>query len=128
MKKASIKNMKEVIGMKKKILIIFIILLSYLLVYFVGYKKSELDTNNRAKKLKNSVIYEVEVQVAKINLRKSVDLNSDIVKEVYKGEKLQVVEYYEGNRYNWYKVIYDENKAGWIASGKENSWVIIKGE
>ena len=128
MKKASIKNMKEVISMKKKILIIFIILLSYLLVYFIGYKKSELDANNRAKKLKNSVIYEVEVQVAKINLRKEINLNSDIIKEVYKGEKLQVVEYYEGNRYNWYKVIYDENKTGWIASGKENSWVIIKGE
>lgn len=128
MKKASIKNMKEVISMKKKILIIFIILLSYLLVYFIGYKKSEFDANNRAKKLKNSVIYEVEVQVAKINLRKEINLNSDIIKEVYKGEKLQVVEYYEGNRYNWYKVIYDENKTGWIASGKENSWVIIKGE
>lgn len=111
--------------MKKKVLIILIIIASYLLVYFIGYKKSEIDINNRAKKLKNSVIYEVEVQVAKINLRKSVDLNSDILREVYKGEKLQVVEYYEGNKYNWYKVIYDENKAGWIASGKETSWVSI---
>ena len=111
--------------MKKILTKIVITLVIILVSYTVGYKASEIKMNKKAKQLKNSIIYEVEVQVAKINLRKEINLNSDIIKEVYKGEKLQVVEYYEGNKYNWYKVIYNENKTGWIASGKEISWVSI---
>ena len=107
--------------MKKKLLKV----LSYIAVLFLGYILNIVITNVRSENLKNSVIYEVVVEVEKINLRKSVDLDNVPIKEVYKGEKLQVVEYYEGNKYNWYKVIYDENKTGWIASGKEINWVSI---
>ena len=63
-----------------------------------------------------------------INLREDIDLTKDPIRKVYKGEKYQVVEYYEGNSYNWYRVIYDENKTGWLASGKSKSWVIVENQ
>ena len=51
---------------------------------------------------------------------------SSIIKEVYKDEVFDVVKYFEGNSYNWYNIIYEEGKTGWIASGKENSWVKVE--
>ena len=111
--------------MKKKISTIIILFLTYTLVYFGGYKTNEIVSRQNAQKLQNSVIYEIEVNVEKINLRKDIDLSGTPIKQVYKGETLKVVEYREGNNYNWYRVIYDESQTGWIASGKEISWVKI---
>lgn len=111
--------------MKKIIILVLSIILAMIITYNVGYKKCESDINKKNKELQNSIIYQVEVKVAKINLRKSIDLNSEIIKEVYKGQKLEAVEYFEGNKYNWYKVIYAKGKAGWIASGKTESWVEV---
>ena len=98
------------------------------IMFILGFQTSSMITKYENKKLKNSVIYDVIVDVEFINLRKEIDLTNKPIKKVYKGEKLQVVEYYEGNAYNWYKVIYDENKTGWIASGKDTSWVKIERE
>lgn len=124
MKKASIKNIKEVINMKKIIKIALIVLV----IYFSGFYTHKILEQKRIAKLRSNVIYEITVNVEKINLRKNINLNEEPIKEVYKGETFKVVEYHEGNKYNWYKVLYNEVETGWLASGKENSWVIIKGE
>ena len=124
MKKVSLKNIKEVINMKKIIKITLIVLV----IYFSGFYTHKILEQKRIAKLRSNVIYEITVNVEKINLRKSINLNEEPIKEVYKGETFKVVEYHEGNKYNWYKVLYNEVETGWLASGKENSWVIIKGE
>ena len=124
MKKVSLKNIKEVINMKKIIKIALIVLV----IYFSGFYTHKILEQKRIAKLRSNVIYEITVNVEKINLRKSINLNEEPIKEVYKGETFKVVEYHEGNKYNWYKVLYNEVETGWLASGKENSWVIIKGE
>lgn len=124
MKKASIKNIKEVINMKKIIKIALIVLV----IYFSGFYTHKILEQKRIAKLRSNVIYEITVNVEKINLRKNINLNEKPIKEVYKGETFKVVEYHEGNKYNWYRVLYNEVETGWLASGKENSWVIIKGE
>lgn len=112
--------------MKKIIRTIILVLI----IYFAGFYTEKILEHNRVKKLKNSVIYEITVNVEKINLRKNVNLYDEPIKQVYKGERFKVVEYHEGNKYNWYRVIYNDTETGWLASGKENSWVIInnKGE
>jgi len=87
---------------------------------------------NKAHKtiLEHKVIYKIRINREFINLREEIDLKSEVIRQVYKDEEFEVIKYYEGNSYNWYNVIYDDNKTGWIASGKENSWVIVenKGE
>ena len=72
------------------------------------------------------VLYTIRVDNEFINLREDIDLTREPIRKVYKDEKYQVVEYYEGNAYNWYRVIYDEDKTGWLASGKTKSWVIVE--
>lgn len=105
--------------MKKKIIIIIII---YLLGFFTPIIYTKIRNNN----LENKVIYTIIVDTEVINLRPEIDLGSDIIREVYKGEEFKVVSYYEGTNYNWYEVIYEEGKTGWLASGKVQSWVSIK--
>ena len=107
--------------MKKTIKIIFLILI----IYFAGFYTEKILEKQRVKNLKNNVIYEIVVNVEKINLRKNISLNNEPIRQAYKGERFKVVEYYEGNKYNWYKVIYNNSETAWLASGKENSWVII---
>jgi len=84
------------------------------------------DLKRKAKKLENQVIYTITIDNEFINLRPEIDLDSDVIKKVYKGEQYKAVEYHEGNSYNWYKVIYDEGQTGWLASGKKEPWVIIE--
>lgn len=98
-----------------------------ILFYTLGFISSNIYIEKRNEKIKNSVLYQVKIDVEKINLRKEVDLNkSSIIKEVYKDEVFDVVKYFEGNSYNWYNIIYEEGKTGWIASGKQNSWVKVE--
>lgn len=110
--------------MKKRVIVTMILCL---VAFITGFITNDIIINQKNKALKNSILYDVVVDVEYINLRSEIDLTNKPIKKVYKGEKLQVVEYYEGNAYNWYKVIYDENKTGWIASGKDTSWVVIEG-
>lgn len=76
--------------------------------------------------LENQVIYTIRIEREFINLRPEVDLNTDVIRQVYKGEKFKVVKYYEGNTYNWYNVIYENGKSGWIADTKDNEWITIE--
>ena len=105
---------------KKFIIIIFIYVIGVLTPIAINNAKKEI--------LKTKVIYKVRVDVEKINLRPEIDLSSDIIREVYKDEEFEVIKYYEGNAYNWYQVLYEEGKTGWLASGKENAWVVIVNE
>lgn len=107
----------------KKILINILICI---LVYILGFVTSNIYINKKNEKYKSEVIYQVRINVEKINLRKDVDLKSSIIKEVYKDEVFDVIKYFEGNSYNWYNIIYEEGKTGWIASGKENSWIKVE--
>lgn len=104
--------------MKKKIIIALVIYLLGVLTPIVINKLSIATIENRT-------IYEIKVLKEKINLRPEIDLKSEIIREVYKDETFKVVKYYEGSTYNWYNVIYEEGKTGWLASGKENAWVEI---
>ena len=111
--------------MKKKIVLIIV---SYLIVYLLGVITIPVLRDKREKTLQDSVIYTITVDVEYINLREEIDLYKDPIRKVYKGERFQVIEYYEGNSYNWYRVIYDDYKTGWLASGKVENWVIIESE
>lgn len=105
--------------MKKKVIILVI-------VYILGIITPIIYNNTKRNILDSKVIYNIIIDREFINLREEVNLNSDIIRRVYKGEKFRVIKYYEGNIYNWYNVIYDDNKLGWIASDKEESWVIVE--
>ncbi len=104
--------------MKKKIVLgIILYLLGFATPYVTGLiKKASLE---------NRVLYEITIEAPYINLRPDISLSSDIIMEVYKGEKFKVVEFYSGSAYDWYKIIYDGENTGWIASGKSTSWVSI---
>ncbi len=107
--------------MKKKIIICIVI-------YILGIFTPILWKTITKKSIESRVIYDIVIDREFINLRNEVDLSKKPVRKVFKGERYQVIDYYEGNVYNWYKVIYDENKIGFIASSKETSWVIIENE
>lgn len=107
--------------MKKKIIIAL-----YIVVYILGVITTPIIKNITKDVLQDKVIYNIVIDREYINLRSEVDLSTKPVKKVYKGEKFQVIDYYEGNVYNWYKVIYDENKIGFIASAKDVNWVIVE--
>lgn len=104
--------------MKKKIIIL-------LIIYMLGVLTPITLKKMHKKVLEDSVIYEVRIVAEKINLRPEVSLNTEVIKQVYKDETFKVIKYYEGNSYNWYNVIYEDGKTGWIASGKNNSWVEV---
>lgn len=107
--------------MKKKIIVL-------LIVYIAGFITPIVYTKIQNSKLENQVIYTITIDTEAINLRPEIDLKSDVIRQVYKGEQFKVVKYQEGTNYNWYQVIYDEGKTGWLASGKVKSWVIIDKE
>lgn len=108
--------------MKDKIIVTIIVLA----IYICGVITIPVLKNIRTFTLKTRVIYSIKVDVEKINLRSEINLSKDtIVREVYKDEVFEVIKYYEGNSYNWYNVIYDNNKVGWLASGKEEAWVEV---
>lgn len=107
--------------MKKKIIVL-------LIVYMIGFFTPIVYTKIQNNKLENQVIYTITVDAEAINLRPEIDLKSDIIRQIFKGEQFRVVKYQEGNNYNWYQVIYEEGKTGWLASGKSQSWVTINKE
>lgn len=104
--------------MKKKIIIL-------LIIYMLGVLTPVTLKKMHKKVLEDSVIYEVRIVAEKINVRPEVSLNTEVIKQVYKDETFKVIKYYEGNSYNWYNVIYEDGKIGWIASGKTNAWVEV---
>lgn len=102
------------------------IIIGLIIGYILGIITMPIYNTFHKKVLSERVIYTITIDNEFINLREDIDLTRDPIRKVYKGEKYQVVEYYEGNSYNWYRVIYDENKTGWLASGKSKSWVIVE--
>jgi len=105
---------------------ISILIVTYIIVFFIGVIYTNVSHDKEQEKLENKVIYTVTIDAEYINLREEIDLNNKPIKKVYKGEKYQVVEFHEGNTYDWYKVIYEDYKTGWIASGKTTPWVIVE--
>ena len=94
-------------------------------IYILGILTPIMFNVIHKKNLENRVIYKVRITAPVINLRKEIDLKGEIIMEVYKDEEFEVVKYHEGNAYNWYQIIYEEGKTGWVASGKTNSWVEV---
>ena len=107
--------------MKKKILIIIII-------YVLGVLTPIIWGNVIKDVLESKVIYTIKIKRAFINLRPEVNLSSDIIRQVYKDEEFKVIKYFEGNTYNWYQVIYEEGKTGWVADTKDNEWIIVEND
>ena len=105
--------------MNKKIIILIITF------YILGIITTPIFKLIVKKNEENRIIYSIIIDTEYINLRDEIDLSKEPIRKVYKGERYQVIDYYEGNVYNWYKVIYDEDKIGFIASDKEDSWVVI---
>lgn len=105
--------------MKKKIIIL-------LIVYILGIITPIIYKNAKKNILESQIKYTITINREFINLRPEVDLSSDIIRQVYKGEQFKVIKYYEGNSYNWYNVIYEDGKTGWIADTKENDWIIVE--
>lgn len=103
-------------------------LIIIVVAYILGLITMPILNAMKKEKLENNIIYTITIDTEFINLRPEIDLGSDIIKKVYKGEQYKVVEYREGNVYNWYKVIYEDNKTGWVASGKEEPWIIVENE
>lgn len=110
---------------KKNMIKVIVIVL---IIYLCGVFTIPVINNTRNVILKNKVIYKVRVITEKINLRPEINLSSEIIREVYKDEEFEVVKYYEGNAYNWYQVLYEDGQLGWLASGKENAWVVVVNE
>lgn len=104
------------------------IIIGLIIGYILGIITMPIYNVFHKKVLSERVIYTITIDNEFINLREDIDLTRDPIRKVYKGEKYQVVEYYEGNAYNWYRVIYDEDKTGWLASGKSKSWVIVENQ
>ena len=105
--------------MKKKIIILVA------LAYVLGVITTPLASLIHKHNLQERVIYTITIDEEYINLRKNIDLNSEPIRQVYKGEQYKVVEYREGNLFDWYRVIYDDTNTGWVASDKDDPWVII---
>ena len=104
------------------------IIIGLIIGYILGIITMPIYNAFHKKVLSERVIYTITIDNEFINLREDIDLTREPIRKVYKGEKYQVVEYYEGNAYNWYRVIYDEDKTGWLASGKKKSWVIVENQ
>ena len=101
---------------------------TYILVFVIGLLFMPILHLIQEKNLEERVIYRITIDTEYINLRNDISLDNEPIMKVYKGEQYDVVEYYEGNSYNWYRIVYDDYKTGWIASGKKQSWVIIERE
>ena len=107
---------------------ILIIIICSILAYVSGILTVVIRQNQKKQELQDSIIYSITIDVETINLRPEIDLDSEIIRKVYKGEVFSVVEYHEGGLYNWYRIIYEDGKAGWVASGKTDPWVHINKE
>lgn len=101
------------------------IIILILIIYLCGIATPFIFNNIKKEILQNKIIYKIKVVTEKINLRPEIDLNSEIIREVYKDEEFEVIKYYEGNAYNWYQVLYEDGNTGWLASGKETAWVEV---
>ena len=104
------------------------IIICLIIGYVLGLITMPIYKATRKEVLKERVLYTIRVDNEFINLREDIDLNREPIRKVYKDERFQVVEYYEGNAYNWYRVIYDGDKTGWLASGKTKSWVVVENQ
>ena len=111
--------MKEVKFFGVTLLMIFIIF-----VYFTFFN------GNDRKKLEEKIDFKndwyVEITNDFINVRSYSKASSKWLGEVYSGEKFPVsdVDYESSNTYYWYKIEYEVNKYGWIASDKNDAYLI----
>lgn len=103
--------------MKKKVLIL-------IAIYLLGVITIPIINLIRVKVLDSKVKFTITINQPYINVRPEIDLGSEILTQVLDGETYEVIDYYEGNKYNWYQIRYDKRLTGWIASGKTESWVI----
>ena len=102
------------------------IIILCIVAYILGVITTPIVKNATKNILESQVIYKIKIDREYINLREEVDLTSNVIRQVYKDEVFKVIKYFEGNIYNWYNVIYEDGKTGWVASAKDNAWVIVE--
>lgn len=97
----------------KKILLLVVIVL----IVFVG-------VNIANKIIKENNSWKVEITNSYINVRTNHSPYEAKISTVYKGEKYKIIEMYlEDDTYVWYKIMLKNNTVGWIASGRNDSYV-----
>lgn len=71
------------------------------------------------------VLFKVQITAAYINVRSQPTSAANKIYEVNREEQYEVISYFdEDTTYNWYKIIFSDRRIGWIASEKENPWVM----
>lgn len=71
------------------------------------------------------VLFKVQVVSSYINVRSQPTSNANKIYEVNHDEQYDVISYFdEDANYIWYKIIFSDRKIGWIASERDNPWVI----
>jgi uncharacterized protein YgiM (DUF1202 family) len=81
----------------------------------------------RKKKIESiDTLFEVKITTSFINVRTQPTQVAKKVYEVVQNEKYEVVEVFEDGQgiYTWYKIVYQDRRMGWIASHKDEPWVI----
>ena len=80
----------------------------------------------RIKKIeKLNVLYEVRVNTTFINVRQHPTTISKKVYEVNKNEVYEVIEEFDEDiNYKWYKILFSDRRVGWIASNRNDEWII----
>lgn len=70
-------------------------------------------------------LFNVVVTTDFINVRTQPTTLSKKLFQIIKTEKHQVIDTFEDDpMYMWYKIVFSDRRLGWIASSKENPWVI----
>lgn len=70
-------------------------------------------------------LFNVVVTTDFINVRTQPTTISKKLFQIIKTEKYQVIDTFKDDpMYMWYKIVFSDRRIGWIASSKENPWVI----
>lgn len=101
---------------KKKFPFFTLLILAAILAALIFFGKRYYD---------NLKAFKVEITQEEINVREEHDLYTNKLAEVKKGNKYNVIDIYlDDPRYVWYKIEYENNRYGWIASGRKNPYVV----
>lgn len=124
--------MLMVIVMKKRVLIISIIamiIVSTGICFFVtkDIKVNYNETKNEIVGLtnkKSKSLFQVKVNINCINIRENANVSSNKLGIVKKGSIFTVIDYTVSDKYIWYHIITANNIEGYIASDKDDPYVI----
>ncbi len=95
----------------------FLIIISIVIIGGLGYFYF--------RKWQDSKAFKIEIDIDEINVREEPTLYSNKVGKVKKGQIYKVLDIdLTDNRYVWYKIKMQNNGYGWVATGRNNRYVI----